>query len=245
MPRPASDLRDMIIRQVFRELDSRGAEVLSDSDKQRIRAEEIFRSEVRRELEAKKRQLRGWQRAWSLANTSFGIWFLSTIVIGLVTWSYSSVQEHARTNERKAETVRKLDTELTGRIHGALVQLEALRRRLEGKAYDATRSETFATAVQALDSANSIYPEYRSRSFSSLVLELGLLVPIDEQASLRVAAAAYEELKFVSQSGNRSGRLGGNLQLDESRVKEIAKDIDDASQIISEKIESVKRWKIN
>jgi hypothetical protein len=218
--------------------------MFDDAEKEKIRAEEIFRQEVRKELEAQKQQPRGWKWLWSLANTSFSIWFLSTIVVGFVTWSYSSVQERARSNASKAETVQKLDTELAGRVQGALATMQALQRRLEAKAYFETRSATFGEAVDALGRANSIYPEYRERSFGSLVLELQRLLPASDQPPLRMAQAGYRELKFTAESGNRSGMIGKNIQLDESQMKGVANNIAEAREIISTRISTVAGWKV-
>src|SRR5882762_7285196 len=50
-------------------------DMLDDDEKARIRQEEIFRSEIRREIEASKPKKRLSARVWTCLNSSFALWF--------------------------------------------------------------------------------------------------------------------------------------------------------------------------
>jgi hypothetical protein len=174
--------------------------VLSDSDRDRIRSEEIFRDEVRRELSANQPTSRG-KRVWSLLNNPFSIWFLSTVVIGLLTFAYSAHQERLRASARLSETLQKLDTEIAGRIRGSLIALETTQQSIASHRLYSSRMGIFGVVVKALGDEFSSYPEYRTRDLGSLLIETGPMVPSQERAAVAGALAAYQEL--------RRGSLGG------------------------------------
>ena len=60
--------------------------MLSDEEKDRIRLEEAYRFEIRQSLS--KEEKKG--RAWSLLNSPFTLWLLSSVAIGLISWGYQS-----------------------------------------------------------------------------------------------------------------------------------------------------------
>lgn len=80
---------------------------LADVEKARIRSEEIYRAEIRREVETERTQGR-WRRIGRFLNNPLGIWMLSSIGLGLITFSYSqwTEKQSARlSNEREATNV--------------------------------------------------------------------------------------------------------------------------------------------
>ena len=79
-------------------------DALPDSSQERIRLEEAFRLEVRRELDVGTFK----NRPWKLFNSPFGIWILSTVVLGLLSWGYRyTVQQESQhlANEERAAAV--------------------------------------------------------------------------------------------------------------------------------------------
>lgn len=63
------------------------AALLPKPDRERIRAEEIFREEVRAELQIATPPT--WRaRIWIILNSSFAIFLLSTVVLGAISWQY-------------------------------------------------------------------------------------------------------------------------------------------------------------
>jgi hypothetical protein len=64
--------------------------VLSEEDRQRIQQEEIFRQEIRRDLERARATSQSLgHRITRFLNTGLGLWFLTTVAVGLVSFSYT------------------------------------------------------------------------------------------------------------------------------------------------------------
>ena len=66
--------------------------MISDQDQERIRQEEIFRQEIRREIAESTPNKTLGEKIWAFLNSPLGLWFLSTIAIGVLTWSFSEWQ---------------------------------------------------------------------------------------------------------------------------------------------------------
>jgi hypothetical protein len=69
--------------------------LLSKEEKLRIQLEETYRNEVKKNLENNKRKSFG-EKTWSFLNSTLGLWFLSTCVVGLITFLYTKQQEEDR-----------------------------------------------------------------------------------------------------------------------------------------------------
>ena len=75
--------------------------ILSDEEKERIRAEEIHRTEIRQDLESKGKML-------DFLSSPLGIWLLSAVVVSLLPFVYSELSKRNSerlTNEREATRV--------------------------------------------------------------------------------------------------------------------------------------------
>ena len=80
--------------------------MLNDEDKEKVRAEEIFRYEIRREIESKA------TNKWiAFFNTAFGIWLLSTVVVGLVSVSYKTWQENLQSQKANQRNITMVSDE--------------------------------------------------------------------------------------------------------------------------------------
>lgn len=78
-----------------------------DGDKARIRSEEIYRAEVRRELETNSGE-NNWFKTKKFLNSPFAIWLLTSIGIGMVSFFYSQwsdQREQRIINEQQATRV--------------------------------------------------------------------------------------------------------------------------------------------
>ena len=177
--------------------------MITDEQKAQIRAEEIFRLELRRELKPSySRNSRG-ARLWSLLNSSFALWFLSSVVLAALTSTYAAWQAKKSEEARKAEIARRLDTEIGNRLSQALWALRDDEVGIKKGSLYAPRW-IYANVGDYLDNffvhdpSNprdfSVYPEYRNRSFRSLILELDTVVNVDAQPDLRMALSAYGRL---------------------------------------------------
>lgn len=180
--------------------------MLLEENKTRIRAEEIFRQEVRREIESRKTEHSRGKQFWSLLNSSFALWFLSSVVLASLTAAITMHQRSHADQMQKAEVQRRLNTEIGSRVAEGLVALRLDLKRIEsGKKYFA--GSIYTEAASYLDNRVtdgqksldvSIYPEYQKRGFRSLIFELGGVVEQSAFPMLRDAQANYKRLIDLS-----------------------------------------------
>lgn len=130
---------------------------LNPEDKERIRAEEIFREEVRCENQATAQKGQSWcKRArgwvWIHLNSQVGGWLLSTVLVGSVVFFYNWCAQHFEDNARRQTLLVEIDF----RVAGAM---EMVR---EGK----------NTSVRSRLNEGKIYPDLQQRQMVSLLWEL-------------------------------------------------------------------------
>ena len=95
--------------------------MLSKEDKDRIREEEIYRQEIRAEIEQKKERERekskyGRKKLWAFLNTAFGIWLLTTFIVGLGGWSFTKWQDwHLRGCVKSLHTLLEMKEKQAGK----------------------------------------------------------------------------------------------------------------------------------
>ncbi len=77
-------------------------EVLSQYEKFRIEMAETYRFEVRKNIENKKTPDR---KIWEFLNSSFGLWVLSTCVVGFITFLYSEYQSRVHDDLGKKQEI--------------------------------------------------------------------------------------------------------------------------------------------
>jgi hypothetical protein len=131
--------------------------MLSQDDRERIRAEEIFREEVRASLAATKRP----NRIWTVLNSAFTLWLLSSVGIGGITWIYQTRQ--AREQARVAAQRR----------HVALITEITFRLQPIDEMHDFGQVVTYLAAAEAGSISRSTLNEYRTLTLQSLFTELG------------------------------------------------------------------------
>jgi hypothetical protein len=68
--------------------------MLNNEQRQRLRAEEIFRQEVRRDIEARVQDRSRRAKFWHALNTPFVLWVLSSIVVGSFGWASQRSKRH-------------------------------------------------------------------------------------------------------------------------------------------------------
>jgi hypothetical protein len=90
--------------------------MLTDNKKKLIREEEIFRCEVRTELEKRDAVTSATGRLWRFVNSAFGLWLLSSVVLGSLGFLYGYVQDTRRTKRDAHERLSRLRFEI--KAHG-------------------------------------------------------------------------------------------------------------------------------
>ena len=89
--------------------------MLRDEEKTKILEEEKFRHEVRMELQKAEAGRVQKCRTFDFFNSNLGLWLLSTVVLGLLSWAYTEWEE----NNRDKVLIEKIDNEITARINRA------------------------------------------------------------------------------------------------------------------------------
>lgn len=158
--------------------------MLTEEEKARIRAEEVFRLEVREGLAAAKPQAPSRQSLWSLVNSAFGLWLLSSVLLTGLTTAYTGYRNQREQQLKKEETENRLNTEINGRMFEALKGLAAYQNAIRDRKLGPP-NDVYGTVVSYLDNSYvydsksrqdlSIYPEFQKRNFQSLLIELSSL----------------------------------------------------------------------
>ena len=177
--------------------------MLRYTDKKRIRSEELYRSEIQKELQKNG----AGKRFWETLNSAFILWLLSTLLVGGITFLYSQWEkgreenrrnrdnEQSLRNERKS-AIRKLDLEIASRL-AALNNVIKFEKRTQ---QDITRGQRLLVLEGAAVSGYSanVVPEFVSRNFQSLLYELSSRIKDDAEATEEEKAEverAYEKSK--------------------------------------------------
>ncbi len=208
--------------------------MLTEEEKARIRAEEVFRREVHKNLEATKPLLSGRQKLWSWLNSAFGLWLLSSVVLTGLTTAYTSYRNQREQQLKKEEIEKHLDTEIGGRMLEALKGLAIFLASIRNGKLGAPK-DIYGAVVQYLDNSYiydsdnrqdlSIYPEFRKQNFQSLLIELSSLGDTD-RAQAREAFDDYIRLKDLASKDD-------NAHDPNERQRECLKAVSDSEQILN------------
>ena len=163
--------------------------MLSRRDKQRIHSEEIYRNEIRQQLD-KKEKPSAKTKLWTFLNSTFGLWLLSTVAVGFITWSYTEWTKNKTEKSGKAELIRKLDSEITGRISF----LEASLNKNDivlGVFFDSL----YKFFNRNKDSnEDTVFEEFNNRNMRSLLIELSQIVPESEKPEIYKAIEGVDKI---------------------------------------------------
>jgi len=149
--------------------------MLAEDDKTRLKLEEEFRYEVRKSLEQAKPPLTLWAKIGRIINSPFGLFFLSTVVIGFLSWSYTKWDATQKIEAQHKESIRKLYIEIPYRITSARRAMDLAHWGPEG----AIRSKK--AALEQLRGTKSVFPEFEGRPLFLLLFELHSLVPDEKK----------------------------------------------------------------
>jgi hypothetical protein len=102
-------------------------------------------------------------RVWGLLNSQFGLWILSTVLIGLISFFYSGFQESNRLYSDDLARMTRLQQEVSDRLE-----------QLDHQVGSTLTIADFATRVNpwGLDGPTGVYPELQNRSLRGMILEL-------------------------------------------------------------------------
>jgi hypothetical protein len=193
--------------------------MLSNERKQQILDEEIYRSEVQIELKKKEKKK---SKTWEFMNSSFGIWLLSSVALGLITWGYTQISQSLAADKKNQAEIQKYDVEIPARINNYKVLLSHLKQN--GDYYNA--NDEFL-----LGGKYFVLPEFRDKSIKSLLLEQSLLVPNQRKEEIKKQINGIDKLtqtKIEATIGG--GREEWQASIDNSLIRNAEK----LNQIITE-----------
>lgn len=175
--------------------------MLSEERKMTIRTEELYRETVRRELEAQNPPAAHPSRFWKFLNSSLGIWFLSTCMLGGATFGFTAFSETQKASREKLISINRLDTEITARLNAVHITKNKKVSALSLLSLEEPEHSEFPM---------SIFPEYKSRTFRSLLHELHSLIPAEEKQEIRNAIDSTRDWHrtYKHSKSTRDGRSG-------------------------------------
>ena len=173
--------------------------MLTEEEKAKILHEEIYRNEIRKEIKSK------GNKYWNFFNSPFGLWFLGTIAIGIITWSYSNIQIRLEQQKNLAEKVNKLDTEIFERLYEYDVQIRSIvieeyteygnTFKIEDgnikkdilKIYSRLLNipENLSLSNGRIIPSSGIFQEYSNRTTKGLMIELSTYVSSKEKEEIQ------------------------------------------------------------
>lgn len=111
---------------------------------------------------------------WKFCNSNFGIFLMSTVFISLFSWGYSQWTASREHHEEREQRWQKLQVEISNRITYA----EKMTHRFPSRDYKVIREAIYGRDPLAnvnpswILHYSPVFPEYKERSFSSLLWEL-------------------------------------------------------------------------
>jgi hypothetical protein len=156
---------------------------------------------------------------WNFANSSFGIWLLSSVLLSGAVYLYQTWQDDKHRREITTQRVEQLSLEIAGRLSqfGTWARANLLREDSKGhyqfsSSVDKTAIEKaigdLAAAPKLGDSGSKLYlhevfTEFQKRNLISLYVELNLIVrnAIEEACNCRIRES-QENLGASGSEGN-------------------------------------------
>jgi hypothetical protein len=223
--------------------------ILTDEQKAQIRSEEIYRSQVRQELDAKNDQNQSsTDRLWSVLNSSFVLWLLSSVVLSGLAACYTAWQNHHAKARANQESVDKLDTEISNRIYEALSATRSYEGSIKNNVvwqpkeyyslmfsflnnhFNSTQGETYSDF--------SIFPEFKECGFRSLVTML--YDALHSAGKNKDETLAFKEIIVVFESfANRGSIPDNNPDMSKENLLRVILEI---REVINTRL-LIKRWR--
>ena len=156
---------------------------LTDADKDRIKAEEIYRDEARRAIsEQIKQPFRA--RFTAFLNSPFCLWLLSTVVVGLVTWKLTRITQESERKFQNQQMAERLKREIFLHAGAFCSQIKRATSRLE---YETVYSDILQTPQPLLF-------DYKIGSIDRYLYELMVFGDSEDQRKAAKAHTALTEI---------------------------------------------------
>ena len=201
--------------------------MLTDDEKARLRAEEIYRHQIQSELSKDKKP----NRIWQLVNSSIFLWFVSTIAVGAITYIWTSHQNRLATERailqkqmqsisERDEKIERLNLEIEGRLSQFIVDVEHMVKKPYDKPLTLKSPYTLADIRKRWDSMklpprlnqtpSNVYADFADRGIVSLIIELDKL----EQERREATGRSRDESAGANNKANDRDRDLGGIVVD-------------------------------
>jgi hypothetical protein len=179
--------------------------MLTDTDKGRIREEELYRYEVRKELTPTLNP-RQSSPAIRFLGSPLGLWLLSAVFITGIGGAWSKYLERQSDSRTTTLKIDRLDSEISYRYSQVLQRLFTIAH--DRKDSILSTSEVVALLERPSEHLPPLHPEFRDRHVSGLVAELRLLLPSgperDELDKLLGHLTTASPLKLIEDDPTKS-----------------------------------------
>ena len=208
--------------------------MLSDERKELIHLEEIFRDETRKEIQ---RSSPEDSPLLKLFNQPIVLWFLSTAVVGMLTFSYNIMSQETKANKQKQARTLDLDLEFASRIR-TLDNFFTYSSSIDENdnftpIFISMISDIGVFQLQGQQNAKTTS---QKRTLASLLWELEELVSVEEKEDVIKALSITESLNELS--------IQGTLQSFNSLMPgELTIDID-SMKVLAKMLVNIERWKV-
>jgi hypothetical protein len=136
---------------------------------------------------------------WSFLNSSFGIFLLSSVALGLISFGYSSWRDYTVDNRK----IEQLDLEIASRL--SAVQAMAIAK-------ENNRYSNLVNISKVIDGSvdvsfyvrKPIFNEFDNKNLSSLMWQLYLLLPSAERGKVKDAIGQTNQLVSLMRSVRRN-----------------------------------------
>jgi|ERR1041384_2798254 hypothetical protein len=199
--------------------------MLSDSEKLRIREEELFRAEVRQLIAPPEKEGQGRSGLWKFVNSPFALWFLSSVVLTLITGGVSWYLSNRSAERERSQKISKLTTEAKYRIEEFDKYVTPMTEALAIHANPNDPEDTVSTSqmelfyehVDALDK-EGVFKELADRPLRSILWELQSIADANQKADFKAAFLGAQALQRL---GKRDPTIPNPLKV--SFVEHMAK----------------------
>lgn len=160
--------------------------MLPEDERERIRLEEEYRHDVRRQMDGSRSRR---SALWTLLNSSFALWLFSAVFLTGAGALYTRKQQAHADNARRQEAIERLDLEIAYRFDRILSNLYELVTPDTSHVLAEGRSpadvERVLTALRRRHPSDmeSLYPEFARYELPGLIAELRRLVTDPKERS--------------------------------------------------------------
>jgi len=191
--------------------------MLTEQDKARIRAEEVFRAELRRELVAHApaeasaadgpKARKG--RILAFLNSAVGMWFLTTVAAGAITTGYQWVDSGLKRQSEIRLSMARIGTELNNRI-------DEIEQRVS---VASTTAEVLAVLNQLDASTIRIFDELKERNLLSLLVELNTQASGGRKGRVQTAIQSARKLERLRDDLRGKEETAGSMPMPTIRAQ--------------------------